>query len=294
MGQGIVTFGLPEKSKRIINWVNRKLSLDFDKVTAVYYRRPVAPIPDASITDKAIKQFCIDESYDFLRGIWYSLENCHWISDPMAIRKAEHKVYQLKMAQRLAFNIPKTVVTNDSSMALEFFYACSDGIIIKPLYLGFVDQPENPLTIFTSVVSEKDLKDIDNMCFAPCILQERVRKRFDIRVTVVGESIFAASIEVDSLPPNIPDWRFAPIDQLRHKTYQLPAEIEKSCLELVKMLGLDFGAIDMAMDIHDNHIFFEINPNGQWAWLETILDFPISEAIVNRLILHGPNARVKA
>ena len=283
-GMGLATFGFREGSKRNIRWENRKFPLNFDDLRAVLYRRPVAPVPDVAITDNAIRQFCVDESYDFLRGLWYSLENCHWISDPLAIRKAEHKVYQLKVAQSLAFEIPKTVVTNDPAEAEEFFRTCPNGIIVKPLYLGFVNQPEHPLTIFTSAVSQTDLKDIGSVRFAPCIFQERVQKRFDIRVTVVGENVFAASIEADSLPSNIPDWRFAPIDRLRHKKYDLPVDIEKTCVDLVKRLGLDFGAIDLALDAHGAHVFFEINPNGQWAWLESILDFPISKTIVDRLL----------
>jgi glutathione synthase/RimK-type ligase-like ATP-grasp enzyme len=285
-GLGLATFGLTERPKRLIHWENRKSPLDFDRITAVLYRRPVPPIPHTAITNDAIKQFCVDESYDFLRGLWYSLD-CHWISDPLAIRKAEHKVYQLMVAQGLPFVIPKTVITNDPSEAEKFFHTCANGMIVKPLYLGFINQPENPLTIFTTVVSDDDLKDIGSVRVAPCIFQERIWKCFDIRVTIVGERVFAARIEVDSLPPNIPDWRFAPIEGLRHKMYDLPADIENACLELVKRLGLDFGAIDLAMTEDGTHVFFEINPNGQWAWLETALNFPISRAIVDRLLSVG-------
>jgi glutathione synthase/RimK-type ligase-like ATP-grasp enzyme len=201
----------------------------------------------------------------------------------MSIRKAEHKIYQLNIAHSLNLMIPKTVVTNDPAQVRDLFYSCARGIIIKPLYLGFISHPQSPQMIFTSAVSEADLDDIDSVRCAPSIFQERVEKDFDVRVTVVGERVFSAQIKVDSLPPNIPDWRFAPLEKLKHSVYDLPRNIEKRCLELVKLLGLDFGAIDLAVDRDGNHIFFEINPNGQWAWLETVLNFPISQAIVDRL-----------
>jgi glutathione synthase/RimK-type ligase-like ATP-grasp enzyme len=244
----------------------------------------VPPGLDPGVSGEAIKRFCIDENYDFLRGLWYSLDSCHWISDPNAIRKAEHKVYQLGEAERLGFKVPRTVITNDPSEVEKFFQTCPHGMVVKPLYLGFVNQPGAPLTIFTSVVSETDLKDIGSVRFNPCIFQEKVPKRFDLRVTIVGERVFSAAIEAGSLPPNIPDWRFAPIEKLHHKKYDLPVDVEVSCFQLVKRLGLDFGAIDLAVTEDGTHFFFEINPNGQWAWLETVLDFPISEALVDRLL----------
>jgi len=271
-------------SRRTIHWKNRNHVLDFEQVTAVLYRRPVPPVPDEAIIDPGIRRFCIDESYDFLRGLWLSLK-CHWISNPEAIRKAEHKVYQLGIAQNLPFLIPKTLITNDPSETRAFFKNCSNGIIIKPLYLGFVNSAEGDKNIFTSLVSKDDLNEIESICLAPSIFQERVIKNFDIRVTIVGDELFVAKIETDSLPPNIPDWRFAPIQKLHHSEYKLPLEIESACFELVKRLGLDFGAIDLAVDNKGRYVFFEINPNGQWAWLETTLGFPISKAIVDRLLI---------
>jgi glutathione synthase/RimK-type ligase-like ATP-grasp enzyme len=284
-GCGLVTFGYSGESQRLIHWNNRETPLDFNHIKAVLYRRPVAPIIEAEIKDEPTRKFCEDESYDFLRGLWYSLD-CHWISDPLAIKKSEHKVYQLKVAQSLYFNIPKTIITNDPGEVEKFFHTCPKGIIIKPLYLGFINDPEKPRTIFTNCVAEEDLKNIDSVRIAPSIFQERIHKKFDIRVTIIGDRVFAVKIEVDSLPPNIPDWRFAPIEKLKHSIYDLPPDVEKSCMDLVERLGLDFGAIDLALDHNDNHIFFEINPNGQWAWLETILHLPISKAIVDRLQNH--------
>jgi glutathione synthase/RimK-type ligase-like ATP-grasp enzyme len=283
--RGLVSFGLKEAPQSIISWINRNKILDFDKVTSVLYRRPVPPIPDEKIDDPAIRNFCADECYDFLRGLWFTLE-CYWMSHPEAIRIAEHKVYQLKIAQTLPFAIPKTLITNDPSAVRSFYSDCNHRMIIKPLYLGFIKQAQTSKNIFTSVVSEEELKDIESISLCPSIFQEKIEKQFDIRVTVVGERVFAAKIIPTALPENVPDWRFAPLEKLRHYKYDLPADIESACVKLVRILGLNFGAIDLALDNKDNFVFFEINPNGQWAWLETALGFHISKAIVDQLSNH--------
>jgi len=51
----------------------------------------------------------------------------------------------------------------------------------------------------------------------------------------------------------------------------------------VKFLNLNFGAIDLILNEYGEYVFLEINPNGQWAWIEKLLDFNISGAIVNLL-----------
>ena len=46
---------------------------------------------------------------------------------------------------------------------------------------------------------------------------------------------------------------------------------------------LGFGAIDLIQDRDGAHWFLEINPNGQWAWIETRTGQPIATAIVDWL-----------
>ena len=60
--------------------------------------------------------------------------------------------------------------------------------------------------------------------------------------------------------------------------------LEKKCLELNSKLKLNFSAIDFILDVEKRLIFLEINPNGQWAWIEKRLGHNISNAITDFLI----------
>ena len=53
---------------------------------------------------------------------------------------------------------------------------------------------------------------------------------------------------------------------------------------MLKDFGLMFGAFDFIVDQNGDWIFLEINPNGQWLWLEKILGLPISKKIVDYLV----------
>jgi len=264
-------------------WTNRPKPLHFQQVRAVWYRRPVPPVVDSEITDPGVRHFAIDECYEFLRGVWYSLD-CYWMSHPDSIRRAEHKLVQLKDARHCEFILPKTIVTNSPSEVTSLNAQCRDGIIAKPLYLGFVKQGDSGAFIYTTRLTAEHLADNLAISLAPAIYQERIPKVADIRVTVVGEEVFAVKIVAPHLPDDIPDWRYLEYTELQHIPYSLPHNEQEKCRMLVRRLGLEFGAIDYALTEAGEHVFLEINPNGQWAWLETATGCPISIAIVNRLV----------
>jgi len=59
-------------------------------------------------------------------------------------------------------------------------------------------------------------------------------------------------------------------------------------VELVARLGLRFGAIDIIVTPDDRYVFLEINPNGQWLWIEEETGLPIRDAICTELMNPSP------
>lgn len=114
-----------------------------------------------------------------------------------------------------------------------------------------------------------------------------VKKSEDIRVTVVGDKVFSASIKCDN--PDIVDWRKLENCGMLFEYTELPEKIKYLCIQLTKEFKLEFGAIDLAIDDNGEYIFFEINPNGQWAWLDKNLNYNIANEIANLLFNGGKN-----
>ena len=75
------------------------------------------------------------------------------------------------------------------------------------------------------------------------------------------------------------EWRFSNWDNDHIFVHTLPSDIAQKCRRLTSELGIDFGAIDMALTNEDSYTFFEINPNGEWLWIQQQLGFPIAESI---------------
>ena len=112
--------------------------------------------------------------------------------------------------------------------------------------------------------------------------QSKIEKRCDVRATFVGEKCYAVAIDSQSLEDTCVDWRKGE-HVLRHTPIELPYDIRTKCLHMLAKLGLNFGAIDFVIDEQGNYVFLEINPNGQWAWIEHMTGLPISKEIVKCL-----------
>ena len=251
-----------------------------DEIKSVWYRRNVAPYLQDDL-DSHVREFCTRESREFLDGVLSSLSTRRWLSDPSAIRKAERKLYQLTVAHQLGFTVPDTTVTNEQRSARQF--AQGRHLIAKAISSGYVTRPSGNWAIFTSAVAPEDLGDLDGLSLAPVTFQEMVEKKSDIRVTVVGGEVFAAEIlSQDDMSSRV-DWRATEDPDIGHRAHQLPQNVVDLCQRLVKQLGLGFGAIDLALTPEGNYVFFEINPNGEWLWLEDRLGFPISDRIAQWL-----------
>lgn len=101
-----------------------------------------------------------------------------------------------------------------------------------------------------------------------------------MRITVVSNKVFSAKVDSQKLDKTKTDWRK---EKIPFEKYLLPNDIEKKCVELLQKLNLSFGAIDMIRNSNGKYVFLEINPNGQWAWLDMETDLNISDEIINYL-----------
>ena len=99
----------------------------------------------------------------------------------------------------------------------------------------------------------------------------------------MGEQVFATAIWSQDNEETETDWRKGSRPDLRHEKIVLELRVQRQCVKLVQRLGLRYGAIDLVCDRSGKLWFLEINPNGQWAWIENLTGYPIAAAIVDEL-----------
>ena len=250
---------------------------DLPKVTSVWFRRTQVPdLPELSMQERA---YFYREFDALLDNIAISFDDVKWLSVPFEVRKAENKIGQLKAAKKLGFNIPETLVTNDKE-CLRKFFKNREVSIVKPLYSGKVPVEDEGNIFFTSKITQEVMDNLDGFDLTPCLYQEYIEKQYELRITVVDHEVFAVKIDSQNGEDTKTDWRKGnPV----LKIYDLPEDISRRCLELCKQLRISFGAIDMIRSVNGDYVFLEINPNGQWAWIELETGLPISKAIINYL-----------
>ncbi|NVO08600.1 MAG: hypothetical protein HXX16_01430 [Bacteroidales bacterium] len=258
-----------------------KRKFDLKEFNAVYFRRPEIPSINSSDLNKGETIFLKNEITYTLEGIYKILRNAYWVSPIYAIREAENKIYQLELAKSIGFKIPNSIITNSFEDFKCFYEKEKGACIIKPIKSGLIENESKSKVVFTSIL-ENEPTSKKQLEISPNFLQTHIHKKGDIRVTMVGKNAFATLIHSQENPQTQIDWRRGE-NILKYTKIELPTKELNSCIKLLSILNLRFGAIDFILDEDDNFIFLEINPNGQWAWIEKQTGYEISDEIVNLL-----------
>lgn len=254
--------------------------LDFRTVRAAYFRRPGSPETPKGVVREDAAKYCRAEWGAVLSSALNSLEE-RWLNSPLAILAAEDKPRQLALAVALGFKVPSTVISNDLEAVT---HRLTDGpVVAKTVREALVDGEEGERVIFTNLIPDLSKLSETAVAAAPVIFQQKIEKCSDLRVTVVGKEAYAVEILSQALPETSVDWRRGCHPELCHRMYDLPTELKERCVLLVRSLNLRFGAVDLVLDREGNYWFLEVNPNGQWAWIENRTGLPLTVAIVDEL-----------
>ncbi|WP_417197729.1 MvdC/MvdD family ATP grasp protein [Bizionia sp.] len=256
-------------------------SFNLQEFTSVYYRRPELPVFNSVELSIGEINFVKNEFIYALEGIYKLLRNAYWISPLYSIREAENKIYQLDIAKALGFKIPNSIITDSYKQVSLFFKENKEECVIKPIKSGLIEDNTDSKVVFTNVLKSVP-ENKQKISFAPNYLQSHIFKKGDIRVIVVGDKIFATLIHSQEYSTTKVDWRKGEMN-LYHEKINLPEDIKIKCIALLRTLKLRYGAIDFILDNNGNYIFLEINPNGQWAWIEKQTGYKITQEIVNLL-----------
>lgn len=271
--------------------------IDIEAVKSVWWRRPgeFGLSPELSEQERA---FAKDEINHVLRGLWATLD-CYWMSYPESIRQASWKNGQLLRAAQLGLDVPRTLITTSPEDARAFYEECNGQMIFKVMSDPFlaaskaaqdsVDQPPELYETQTTLVTESELALLESARLVPCLFQEYVPKQHELRVTVIGDDIFAAEIHSQADERTRIDWRNYDAE-IQYQQATLPVEIAERCLTLVRSYNLNFSALDLVLTPDGRYVFIESNPNGQFIFVEErVPELRMTEALVACLV-RGANS----
>ena len=274
----------------------RDQTMTLDDADAIWLRRWYQPLasPDLHPADTRFSQA---ESGEFMRGTLHTLDEKprFWVNPLQAKLRADRKPVQLLNAQAVGLRIPRTLLSNDPARIRDFFNRNNGRAIYKPLTSACWISEQASHATFTSVLTEDLLRHDGSLANAPGIYQEFLPKAFELRITVIGRSVFAARLDSQKDGFYLVDWRANQLDNdIACELFDLPAEIEEKCLAVMARLGLVFGCIDIVVTPTDEYVFLEVNEMGQFIWLEDMNPgLPLLDCFLKLLISRDPQFRYK-
>jgi len=193
VGEAVVEYNSEEK-KYFIKYKNH--SFDLLKVKSVYWDHSnlseVFYFKRAKFSNK--EKVFLSRWIEVLNALEFILSEKKWYpAKPSSMKyEGQHKFGELLLAKKLGLKIPKMLYTNDSREAEKFLKNTNS--IMKESGIKFFEDSRSNIQMFESKKIESTDKKIKNLQFSPCLFQEFIDKKFDVRATVVGNKVLSVKI----------------------------------------------------------------------------------------------------
>lgn len=259
-------------------WHGQHRDLDLGAVTAVYWRRPSShQLPDGMAPD--VQRWAEAEAGAGFGGVLRALR-CTWVNHPQHNRAAVSGPQALAEAARCGLRIPRTLVTNSPASARAFISSLPGGAAAYKS-IGAGGPTARDGVTYASWTSKVSVDEItDSVSMTAHYFSEWIDKAHEVRVTVVGDRLFAAEIHTHSDAAR-EDFR-RDYDACSYVVCDVPDEVSYGVQNLMKSFGLRYAALDMLVSHAGVWHLCDVNPNGQYGWIEE-LRAPITRAIADVL-----------
>lgn len=250
--------------------------VDSSRLKSIYFRAPVFLRDVYQPNIDLLEQLKRTQWASFIRNLTV-FDKCQWINSPQATYAAEMKALQLFKANGIGLKVPPTEIANSVPHSL----AECNSIAVKTIDAAVVNKDGKQGFIYTNFYEFEELSKC-SMREVPSIFQKALVPKVDLRVTIIGDTVYAAEI-TNSEEGVSGDWRLEMNVNLKYKPIELPQQIVNKCKALLRDLDLVFGGVDL-IRYEDEYYFVEVNPTGEWAWLMPQTGFCIDETIAKLLI----------
>ena len=264
---------------KIIDRKNNK-ELSLDENWNIWNRR-ILDLDLSKNIPKSLSKIINDETKRTIESLMFSHIG-KVINDPRNNYKARSKLDQLTIASNIGgVTIPDTLVSNNPD-EIRKFYQEHQKICFKLQKGAVFELNEENQTVMTNIVEEKDIENNEILMQGPHLFQKYCEKDYEVRVTTIDKkSVGVAIHSQDSLISKIDFRRYDFNVPYRH--VKLPKNVENFCVNMLEHYGLKYGCFDFIFR-DGNYTFLELNPNGQWLWLEQLSGYELSKDFANYLI----------
>jgi hypothetical protein len=244
-------------------------AVDISGLRLVWWRRCEGrtEVPD-TVVNPAMRELVAKDSLSALRGVLLAEFDGTWLSDPYATQRAQNKLLQLRIARSIGLTVPRTLVSSDPDRIREFTREQGGTVVAKTLTGMLGTALEAGRVRLDSLTSDDELR------LAPTIYQEEIAGEDHLRVMVFGEQVHAARISSAEL-----DWRLA--NDMAIEPVEVDEGLQSALRRVVARLGLRMGVFDLKVTPDGSPVFLEVNPQGQFLFVEGMSDMPLTDAFAS-------------
>ena len=250
---------------------------------AVWYWRPRKPrvFPSARTCDTRYLRLEWSFFHDNVYALGGEISNALWINRPESAFSADNKLVQLSAARQCGLCFPETLVSNDPA-AIKRFIKQHRHVVHKGFFRFTWENAETGelYTQWVNILNPDTDLDEQSLLLNPGIYQPYIKKQSDIRVTVIGNRMFA--VRINSLSGDgFDDWRrHAVTEEIQAVAINLPYRIERKLRKFMRKLNLVYGCIDLIESQQGEIYFLEVNQNGQFLFVEVLVgSLPVFQAM---------------
>lgn len=241
-------------------------------INSILFRKP-----ELNLTGNGTKDLAYRSIYRTIYGITELFEGpC--LTKPSILSIAENKIVQLKIANDIGLKIPASIISNDRNAVNSFVE--NKQSVFKFLCNSRYQKGISKYSLGTNIIKENEM--FEGLDEIPVYFQEYQSKNFEIRANIIGKEVISVKILSQQFDSTKTDWR-NDIPSLNYELIELPDTIISKLIRMMKILNIDFGIFDLIY-YNNEYCFLEVNPNGQWLWLETKFNLGISQNIINYLV----------
>ncbi|CPZ28336.1 MvdD-like protein with pre-ATP grasp domain [Staphylococcus saprophyticus] len=253
--------------------IYKKQEIDLSTIDLIWMRRfDYESFKIVDFPEESMNIFATNEWLSCLHYI-FKMDEIKWINHPYKSKNLS-KLYQLDVAKKIGFNIIDSVITNKKNIKINW-----SNIFLKPSSEHFYEYPFGYLNaVYGKMISFTELNLLNNI---PSILQKKCNIKYETRVTIVGNKVFSAKIDTNFSH----DWHKNNMEGILIKEIETPSSIKDKCLEFLNTVKLEYGAFDFIVDKDNQWKFLEVNPIGDWRWIEQNTNLLISNELI-KLIQH--------
>lgn len=205
-----------------------------------------------------------------------------WVNHPSRHADAGYKPRKLVAAASAGLTVLPTLVSNEAAAVHRFAGQSGQlGVVTKMFGAPAICEQGGRRVALTQRLSGSDLGDLRGIEITAHQFQRWTSKREEARVIVIGRHVFAVAIRAHSDAAHV-DWR-ADYEALSYEQITPPDAVRRGVIAVMAELELVYGAFDFVITPDDRWVFLEVNPGGQYGWLEDVADVPLTATMVDLL-----------